>query len=236
MKIFAAVSQNSALKVKRLAETYGLKVRILILLRQRKKKLDLRNTLKEGFDWIVFTSGYGAKSFAEAILSEGLFHLLLNTKIAAVGPETYGVLMKFGIGMDFMPEKYTTSALADELPAEGGKRVLTVRSEDGDNELEESLSKRGFLVRRIDAYESVKRKQPIREVSGNDIVIFGSSEIVRTFTDLTKVKPADLYAIPIGPKTLDECKRLGYRVLFVPKVYTYEEIFKELRSLKYGGI
>jgi len=28
----------------------------------------------------------------------------------------------------------------------------------------------------------------------------------------------------------------GYRILFVPKVYTYEEIFEELRSLKNGGV
>ncbi len=237
MRIFAAVSQESAPKVRAIAETYGLRVRILVLLRQRKRKLDLRNTLKEGFDWIVFTSGYGAKTFAEEVMSGGLFHLLLNVKVAAVGPGTYSSLKRFGIGVDFLPENYTTSALADELPAEAGKRVLTVRSKEGGSELEEALSKRGFIVRRINAYENVKRRKPIREVSDNDIVIFGSSEIVRTFAELSReVRPANLYAVPIGPKTLNECTRLGYRILFVPKVYTYEEIFEELRSLKNGGV
>jgi len=232
--VYFAVSESSKNKILALSKRFEIKVRVLQIVKQVELPFDVEKYLNNHFDWIVFTSSFGARIFSKKVMERGAFHHLVDTKFAAVGPETAKTLVENGLGVDFVPEHYTTLDLAREIIVSNGEKVLTVRSKEGDNLLEKELSKRSCYVMRLNAYEEIVRRRTLPLKKG-DVVVFGSSYILESFTKLLKnVKPKDLFAVAIGPKTLSKAKELGYRIKGNVKTYTYEGVFESLREMING--
>jgi uroporphyrinogen-III synthase len=232
--VYFAVSESSKNKILTLSKRFKIKVRVLRIVKQVELPFDIEKYLKKHFDWIVFTSSFGAKTFSKKVMKKGVFHYLIDTKFAAVGSETAKTLKENGLGVHFMPKHYTTAALAEEIAISKGEKVLTVRSKEGDDLLEKKLSERSCYVTRLNAYKEIVRRRTI-SLKKDDVVVFGSSYILQSFTKLLKnVKPEDLFAIAIGPKTLSKAKELGYRIKGNVKTYTYEGVFESLRDTLNG--
>ena len=110
----------------------------------------LQSITENLFDWIVFTSPNGVEHFcAQCKKHKFDARLLAGVKIASVGAGTTAALDKHFITPDFMPAKFTTESLGNELvhyEHMQGKKVLLVRSDIAPEVLPDILTKAGADV------------------------------------------------------------------------------------------
>lgn len=164
------------------------------------------------FDWLLFTSANGAR-LAGSRLRAGVPP---GCRIGAIGPATARALESVGIGVDWMPTRYTTAALTDELPGPPA-RVCLLRADIAGPELDEGLRRRGFDVERVDAYRTEEADpEPIRRALEEkvDAVALTSASIVRAL--VAAAGPLPLPGAPlvccIGPATAEACRSAGLDV------------------------
>ncbi|MFV0400042.1 MAG: uroporphyrinogen-III C-methyltransferase [Oscillospiraceae bacterium] len=174
------------------------------------------------FDWIAFTSPAGAEHFF-SLLEEHRFDIraLGGAKLAAIGSKTAAVLERRGIYPDLVPEKYSASALAEELSAKmrQGDSLLLFRAKEGTPALPESLGKAGFAVEDIAAYETFyehpdgKKVAELLAEGKLDYLTFTSAMTVEGFVGA--VGEADFSgptAVCIGEETAEAARKRGFRV------------------------
>ncbi len=112
------------------------------------------------YDWIVFTSGNGARFTRAQLDAMGLdVRLFGGAKIAAVGAETRDAVAEhLGLRADVCPDRAVADALADELVAKNavaGKRFLLLRADIARPVLVERLKHAGAAeVRDVAVYET----------------------------------------------------------------------------------
>ena len=106
--------------------------------------------------WIIFTSTNGVRIFFEA-MREGRMDLraLGHVKFAVVGSGTGKALEEQGLFPDYMPEEYTTEALARGLLSRirPGESVLIPRARMGSPILREALCQGGISVLDVPVYD-----------------------------------------------------------------------------------
>jgi uroporphyrinogen-III synthase len=193
----------------------------------------------EKFSWVVFSSSTAASLF---IKINRLARILGKAKIAAVGSGTAEFLQRSGIVVDFIPSKYTTEALAEELPVSRGSRVMLARSEDGNSMAEMILKERGALTYRINLYRTSFVSRPLSRsrIEGAKLIVFGSSKEVQGFDNRLSISGIKDFknkvnASCIGPLTEKTALEMGYRVIGIPKAYTYRSLFTMLGELRNEG-
>lgn len=73
--------------------------------------------LKDGVDWITFTSPSTVQNFAEILRKQKMdpLHLTGNPKIACIGPITDHAAQEEGFNVDLVAAKYTTEGLVNAL-------------------------------------------------------------------------------------------------------------------------
>jgi uroporphyrinogen III methyltransferase/synthase len=77
---------------------------------------ELKEMLTEGrIDCVTFTSSSTVTNFAKTFKKGELGELLKGVKIACIGPITADTARGWGLGVDIMPRKYTTKALAEAM-------------------------------------------------------------------------------------------------------------------------
>ncbi|MGH2704664.1 MAG: uroporphyrinogen-III synthase [Actinomycetota bacterium] len=177
-----------------------------------------------GYDWIAFTSVNGVAATLERLHVLGLDTSVLPRRVAAVGPATRASLERQGVAVEWMPSRYTTAALAEELP-EPPRRALLIRAEVAGPELEERLRARGFEVQRADAYGTVhagaeKIRQALRD--GVDVIALTSASIVHAFVTAVGGAPPAARIACIGPATAAACRANGIRVDVEASPHTVE--------------
>lgn len=175
------------------------------------------------YGWIVFTSPVGAGIFFDALKARYIDIRSLNrAKFAAIGEKTASAVTGRGIRVDYMPEIYNAHELADGLPFDDElqKHVLLFRAEDGTPELASALCARGFSVRDVSAYETIRGSscsEEVREMFSNGevhFVTFTSASTVQGFAgSLPGIDPDLVTAVCIGGETAAEARKLGFRVL-----------------------
>jgi uroporphyrinogen-III synthase len=191
------------------------------------------------YSWAIFASTTAASLF---LGHDRLVRSLKGARVAAVGSGTASFLRRRGLKVDFVPSEYTTERLAEELPADPGSRVLILRSEDGSHRAEEMLITRGIIPCRLDLYRTSFVDRPLKSdrIQGAKIVIFGSSKEVMglenrlSISGISEFKKSAI-AASIGPLTRDTAMKMGYRVIDIPKAYTYRSLFELLGELKLEG-
>ncbi len=206
-------------------------------------KLDISSQLSKcpgntAYSWAVFVSVTSVSLF----FSYDLHDLISGARIAAVGSSTADFLKRRGVKVDFMPSRYTTEKLAEELPAQPGSSVLILRSRDGSSAAEDILKGRGIKPCRLDLYETTFVGDPIKgdKIKGARVIVFGSSREVAGFesrieaSGMREIKK-NAVAACIGPITRDAAIKMGYKTLDLPKVYTYRSLFELLSELRNEG-
>ncbi len=185
------------------------------------------------FDWVIFTSATGVKFFIERMRA---LHLPLpwsdKPKVAAIGEKTSMKLSQIGVATGFIPSRYLTKSLGEELPGGDGKAVLLLRADIADPALSKMLHERGFRVHEHAIYRTSHPTQATEMLTRADAVAFASSSAVDGFCravpneELTRLK--EKRAFCIGPVTAEAAKQHGFRNTVLPSVYTFDALLEEI--------
>lgn len=189
----------------------------------------LEESLKEKFDWIVFTSANGVK-FA--------FDFVKNTdaKFCAIGPATAREIEKRNGHVDFVPIEFTARKIADSLPVREGDRVLILRAKIAPPDLRLSLEEKGIFVKEIPIYDTLEKNYPIQQVLEKltpipDFSTFTSSSTFKAFLNIISsagIDPSNFFRrsviAAIGPVTAETISKAG----FSPQIVAQEHTIKGL--------
>jgi uroporphyrinogen-III synthase len=187
------------------------------------RELDSAARVLHTYAWVVVTSANGARAILKA--AERAFTPLEASRFAALGSATRSVLEHEGIAVDFQPSQSDTIAMAAELSVGPGDEVLIVRGDLADEELAVALRARGALVDDVVAYRTHEAPESSRgllrratEDGPIAAAVFTSGSTVRGLLALGYAESIDVRSFPavcIGPKTADEARTAGFRILAV---------------------
>jgi uroporphyrinogen-III synthase len=200
----------------------------------------IEKALAEGYDWIVFTSVHGVKTFFERVRYRGVdSQNLRSTKFAVIGPATGKALEDFGFKPDAMPDRYTNEGLAEMFEHLLGKaererplRFLLWRAKGAREVLAQKLRELGAFVEEVHAYRTVPNQLPAEQLNDLlgqkiDIITFTSPSTVRAFFEVLgnerakKILDSAVIAT-IGPVTEQACREFGIEPQIVASVHTVE--------------
>ncbi len=177
------------------------------------------------YEWIAFTSRNAVKAVRERFEEYGLdARAFAGIKVAAVGEQTAGDLLAWGIKPDLVPSGDQSAAgLLEDWPPYDAvfdpiDRVFLPRADIATENLVAGLVERGWEVDDVTAYRTVRAAPPAAEIreaikgGGYDAVVFTSSSTVRNLVGIAgKPHPATVIAC-IGPQTAKTAEEHGLRV------------------------
>jgi uroporphyrinogen III methyltransferase/synthase len=179
--------------------------------------------LKKQYDWIVFTSENAVRYFMDILFSEGLdARSFGNVKIAAIGSATGNKLKEFSLIPNYIPEKFTSSSLLDEMPNKHeikNKQFLRIKGNFENDPLTDGLTSLGAKVDTLEVYKTIK-DMPNQEImndlleNGADAFLFTSGSTVNNFFNVVGDTAArDLLntgiVVSIGPITSEQLRLKG---------------------------
>jgi hydroxymethylbilane synthase len=197
----------------------------------------------ESFDWIVFTSRNGVRFFAEALDKLGIpLSLLKSKKIAAIGGKTADVVKKYGLQVDFMPNRFTTEELAKQMQNITGKKILLARAKLGTPQLTKELENKGASVVDIPIYSTTfiennnEEFENLLKIKQIFCITFTSPSTVKGFINNIKgsqIKQAVLKApaLSIGPVTTNELIKYGFQTIYTADIYTTDGMITKLQEI-----
>ncbi|MEM7008364.1 MAG: uroporphyrinogen-III C-methyltransferase [Thermodesulfobacteriota bacterium] len=206
------------------------------------KSLDRAIKTISDYDWIIFTSVNGVKSFFNRLreLNKDI-RSLHKAKIAAIGSATCEEINQLGLNVDIIPDEFKAEGLISKLNKKNLKnsRVLIPRAKVARDVLPENLKSLGAKVDVVTAYITKKPpakglKQINRLLSDNkiDLISFTSSSTAKNFFELIpnfKQTPSKPLIASIGPITAKTVKEYGYKSQIIPKKYTALDLSKSIK-------
>jgi len=200
----------------------------------------IEKALVGGYDWVVFTSVHGVKTFFERVRHKGVDpQNLRSIKFAVIGPATGKALEDFGFKPDAMPDRYTNEGLAEMFEHLLGKaererplRFLLWRAKGAREVLAQKLRELGAFVEEVHAYRTVPNQLPAEQLNDLlgqkiDIITFTSPSTVRAFFEVLgnerakKILDSAVIAT-IGPVTEQACREFGVEPQIVASIHTVE--------------
>lgn len=183
--------------------------------------------------WTVFTSSHGVTLFFRSLKRFGRdLRSISHLKFAVVGSGTGETLKSYGFLPDYMPETYTSQALAEGLAEKltAGERVLVFRAKEGSSLLNQCFCEKGISYEDIPAYTTRvdwrKKDMLIRALTGADYMTFASASAVRAFVEMAGVRENYPAVVCIGPVTAEAAVKAGLKVAAVAEDYTIEGLTK----------
>ncbi len=185
------------------------------------------------YQWIIFTSVNGVKSFWERLDAVGA-GLMPTLRVAAIGPATASALQAHDVTITLIPDEYVAEAIIESIGAVQGQRILLPRADIAREALAVELQQRGAIVDEIAAYRTLPAQPDtdglIELRRGVDVITFASSSTVRNFIALvgqTAIQPGTRIAC-IGPITANTARELGLRVDVQATDYTMDGLVAAL--------
>ena len=188
----------------------------LIKIKPMENYEEFNNHLKniKRFDWIVFSSRYGAEYFFKRLNNLGLDSRNLSAiKIAAIGSSTKNRLLDFGVIADLVPKRESSEGLIEEFKKIDmkNKKIFLPRSDISDKSLKKRLERLGAKVTTSFAYRNVMPQDlPDLDLNNFSEIIFTSPSTVRNFKRRYEELPKNVRIRCIGDVTLKEAKNAGY--------------------------
>lgn len=178
-----------------------------------------KTLLSSNFDYIAITSPEAAKVFASAWINEGRPKI---GSVAAVGKATQETLTDYGIDVAFVPSKATAATLVKELPAlaeaanEGRPTsLLYPASAKAKDTLQNGLEERGFIVSRLNTYDTVAASWTPEEQSlakSTTVACFASPSAVKAWVKNTEhLDCSRALAACIGETSFAACRENGWK-------------------------
>ena len=180
----------------------------------------------ESFDWILFTSSNAIRYFFK-MLPLDQRQRLAKIKLGCVGSQTAKTLAEFECQSDFVPSKFSSERLAEEIDLTAGQRILYPCPLKFNPDLPESLRAAGAAVVTWPLYETIQVDLHSATQSliddGVDIVTFASPSVVSSYCEQVPDYKAQLQQCVvacIGPMTRRRATELGIEVNLVPEEFT----------------
>lgn len=192
----------------------------------------------ERFDWVVFTSVNGVRTFTERMAERGVpIEVLAQRKLAAIGPATARVLQEVCRAPDVIPEEFLSDALPDVLGDVQGLRILLPRADIARKEMAHELRRRGAEVVEIAVYrvqqEIEEAQEQIMQLPMPDLITLTSPSTVRSLAKMLEEagRTTWLENVPlicIGPITADAVRELGYQPARVATEHTMHGLIQAI--------
>lgn len=191
------------------------------------------------FDWLVFSSANGVRSFLTRLLATGRdLRTLGGIRLAAIGPGTSDELHRYHLKADLVPAEFRAEALAAALSTTyAGQRFLLVRASRGREVLAETLRSAGCLVEQVVAYQSTDVDAPNPEVldqlaAGDfDWITVTSSAIATSLARLFGDHLRRAKLVSISPITSNTLRTLGYEPTVEATEYTMAGVVAAIRRV-----
>ena len=180
----------------------------------------IRDLADGAFELVCLTSPNGVDAVADAFEQEHVNPQALRrpVQVACVGRGTAARLWhRLRVHPDILPERSTTRALGEAIPADTGA-VLLPRADIASPVLVQLLSSKGYDCVEVTAYRTASPTALPPEVldaltDGRiDLIAFGSPSTVRNFVALVGDRPWRGAVVSIGPVTSHACRALGIEV------------------------
>lgn len=197
------------------------------------------------WNWLVFTSGFGVRTFFNRIFQEGGdARSIGHAMVAAVGPGTARVLREYGVRADLLPGNYDGEHLGQALAGQlrPGDRVLLCRAAAAEQSLPRALRETGIPYLDLPVYQTLPMA-PGFDLRGRldrgdiDYVTFTSASTVEGF--VKALGPGGIpvvHGLCIGLRTARKAAEYGIR-MNVPACATIDGIVDALVKLEgKGGI
>jgi uroporphyrinogen III methyltransferase/synthase len=203
----------------------------------------------ESYHWIVLTSVNGVKYFFRRLFEkERDIRDLKGIRICAVGTKTASAIIKFGIKVDLVPDKFNAEGLIEAFTSEyrtqntehrlRGLKILLPRAEVAREVFPDKVRDLGGEVDVVTAYRLVKpethgkRLQRFLKQGKVSIATFTSAATFNNFMEITGEDAQTLLknvAIAvIGPVTARAVEKAGLKVSIMPESATIEAMVEEI--------
>ena len=138
----------------------------------------------DDYDWIIFTSPAGVKSFFEVYEENKI-----PSKIAVIGVKTEEELLKYDNSPDLIPDKFTAEGLLDSFKDIDlkDKKIALPRTLSARKVLPEGLEEYGAIVDVAEAYTSAIPKDSQKIIQLSDDILNNDVDVI-TFTSPLTVK------------------------------------------------
>lgn len=184
---------------------------------------DIFNNL-EKYSCFIFTSANGVNIFFDRLRNLRVdIRKLANARFAVVGTSTKKALEKYGLYADFIPSKFTSKILAEELSKEltDKDKILIVRGKQGKNFIEDKFSEMSVEFDKICIYETIQDERRADEVKricpDVDYIVVTSGSGAIALRDMAGCEHDNIVAI--GPVTKRDCEEAGLRVKLVAEEF-----------------
>ena len=184
---------------------------------------DIFNNL-EKYSCFIFTSANGVNIFFDRLRNLRVdIRKLANARFAVVGTSTKKALEKHGLYADFIPSKFTSKILAEELSKEltDKDKILIVRGKQGKNFIEDKFSEMSVEFDKICIYETIQDERRADEVKricpDVDYIVVTSGSGAIALRDMAGCEHDNIVAI--GPVTKRDCEEAGLRVKLVAEEF-----------------
>lgn len=205
---------------------------------QTEEKDRLRVALEhiEDYSWLAFTSQNTITMFFKWLREWNIdVRKLAHLKFAVVGAGTRDALKSEGYIADYVPDEYTTSALAMGLAnaMNDGEKLLLPRAVQGSETMLDILDKGGVTYEEIPVYDVVgRRMESIQYLKDLDVITFVSASGVRGFL---KVLDAEENGSGMDhmPHDVDSCREHTNNTGSTLKIH---DIMKNIRIAALGDV
>ena len=205
---------------------------------QTEEKDRLRVALEhiEDYSWLAFTSQNTITLFFKWLREWNIdVRKLAHLKFAVVGAGTRDALKSEGYIADYVPDEYTTSALAMGLAnvMNDGEKLLLPRAVQGSETMLDILDKGGVTYEEIPVYDVVGcRMESIQYLKDLDVITFVSASGVRGFL---KVLDAEKNGSGMDhmPNDVDSCREHTNNTESTLKIH---DIMKNIRIAALGNV
>lgn len=211
----------------------------------------LQETIENGFDWALFTTGIGTQALLEMAddmaLKEKFLSQLKKAKIATRGYKTFGVLSKLGLKPDVKDDDGTVAGLINKLEgiSFGNKRVLVQLHGENVPRLIAFLQKKGAIVTQLLPYQHIPPEEKtiellLKEMNNDEVdaICFTSAIQVRELFHYVneqkgKVSMVDainnkVVAVAVGKVTAEALEEEGVKRIVCPELERMGAMIVEL--------
>jgi len=202
------------------------------------RPLDAAIARLSGYDWLIFTSANGVRSFLDRVKTCGGDLRGLRARICAIGPATRRALEAAHLKVDLMPSEYVAESLVQAFAGEDltGRRILLPRAAGAREAAPAELRRRGAEVEVVEAYRSVPPEDlpsRARRIFGSglkpDWVTFTSASTVKHLVEAAGARALEGVRIAsIGPITSAAVRRYGLEVTVEARQYTAEGLIEAI--------
>lgn len=201
---------------------------------ENNKDFDLIFDQIHTYQWMVFTSEAGVKSFFSHLKERRLdIRAIGSIKIAAVGPATKKSLEERGLIVDYMPSVYNGKALGEGLCSllDPSAHILAFTPKGTKSSFAQYLEERGFSCTQAALYQTEYIENDPLTLSSEDMAVFTSASCVEGFVNTMKdLDYTKITAICIGKQTAARAEEYGMKT-YISQEATLKSLVDKVTGL-----